>query len=86
MSILRKIPSKSYVSVETEARVMLTEFFQEKFPELEKEWLSLTPSEKWNVALKLLPYIAPKLSSVTVKGDTNNALSQLIQMAQTHQT
>lgn len=74
-------PNNPPTEVEKEARELLAVFFAEKFPELVEGWEGLTIAEKWNAMLRLLPYIAPKLSAVTVKSSDRNAISTLIDLA-----
>ncbi len=79
---MNKIPARKYTSIDVErqAREMVMNFFAEKFPQLISEWEMLQPAEKWNIMLRLLPYVAPKLSAVTVKTDDKSAVHMLIEL------
>ena len=50
-----------------ELREMLTAFFRGKWDDLTEAYESLGPIDKCHVMIGLLPYIAPKLSSVEYK-------------------
>lgn len=63
-----------------QAREVLTNFFIDKFPEILCRWDELTPSEQWNAVIRILPYIAPKLSAVTVSASGPSAVSTLIEL------
>ena len=80
---LKPLPTRAYApqAVEHEARRMLTEFVMEKFPQLVRDWDALTPPEQWGIFVKILPYVAPKLSAVTVKSSGNNAVEALLALA-----
>ena len=59
-------------------REMLTGIFEDKLAQAISEFDILEPKEKWNVLLKMLPYIAPRLTAVTVEQKKHSAIDELM--------
>lgn len=77
-----KLKSKKYtpIDVEKEARRMLLDFFRDKFPLAIQDWQKLDPVQQWNILIRLLPYVTPKLSTIDVKVGNNSAVQALIDL------
>lgn len=77
-----KLKSKSYtpLDVEKEARRMLLDFFRDKFPLAIQDWQKLDPVQQWNILIRLLPYVTPKLSAIDVKVGSTSAVQTLIDL------
>ena len=75
----------SNLAVQEAAGKMLLTLINAKFPDLLDDWANLKPVEKWNVFTKILPFIIPKQSSVTLNDHRASAqalVDQLISHAQ----
>ncbi len=77
-----KLKSKKYtpLDVEKEARRMLLDFFRDKFPLAIQDWQKLDPVQQWNILIRLLPYVTPKLSAIDVKVGNTSAAQTLIDL------
>lgn len=72
---LRPTPS---MAVKLEAQKMLLTVLSDKFDDLVKSWEGLKPSQKWDVFLRVLPFVLPRLNATSVNMNTQKSSAESI--------
>jgi hypothetical protein len=71
---------------ETFVRAQLTGVFEDKLVQAISEFELLEPKQKWDVLLRMLPYITPKLNNVSIDSKKSRAIDLLMERMGTGMT